>query len=119
MPAELFHLFTTGHLMAWERQQYGFLPLMMCADCEGIPVDLIWKHKPVSVNHFTSAAIQKRQKSSKRQKPLPGSTWGSDVAVICRCCSFGGKCPHKKAIDALKTVKAGDDWQGVKQGVQR
>lgn len=69
---EVFHLITTGHLMASERQEFGF-PIMRCAECDA-PVDLILNHDPI----VWPAKI------------LPPTVWGKDVTVICRTCSFKG-----------------------------
>lgn len=67
---EVFHLITTGHLMASEREEFGFA-VMGCAHC-GTPVDLILNHEPITYP----------------AKVLPPTVWGRDVTVICRKCSF-------------------------------
>ena len=86
MPVEHFHLVTTGHLLASECKQFGFMPAMGCARC-GEPLNLFWRHKPLGENFFA------RRKG--KVVGVPGTTWGEDVAPICRCCSFG-KCRHKR-----------------------
>lgn len=73
MPAELFHLAHTGALMASEREEYGWHPLL-CADCEG-PLDLIYRHETVPLGGF-------------KDRLLPGFRDGEDVTPICPRCSF-------------------------------
>lgn len=80
LPPDYLHLVTTGHLMAWEREALGFLPQMMCSQCQKRPVDLIWRHEPLAMREKQPAVI-------------PGTVWGKDVTVICPCCSFA-MCSH-------------------------
>lgn len=92
IPPDHLHLITTGHLMAREREALGFLPQMMCGRCEERPVDLIWRHRPLGKNYFKPANVRRRK--GRKRIDIPGAVWGTDVTVICPCCSFP-KCPHK------------------------
>lgn len=79
---ELQHLYEHGRLLAEEAIINNWLPVMKCSDC-GAYVDLIYNHGP-----------QGKVFRSGKQHILPGTQWGKDVTVLCRCCSLPG-CPHK------------------------
>lgn len=76
MPPELRHLYQHGQLLAEDAIANDWLPVMKCSRC-GANTDLIYVHGA--------------QNMSKRK--FPGTVWGKDVLVLCRCCSRPG-CNH-------------------------
>lgn len=79
-PPEMAHLMRTGHLYAEEANALG-APNMRCGLCEG-PTDLLWLNP-----------LQPDAPKPNSGHVLPGSVWGKDIAVVCRCCSRPG-CQH-------------------------
>lgn len=77
-PLELGFLMEHGHLYAAEAERLGVKPLG-CSLC-GEPVDLLWLNPTIA-------------DPMRVKQLLPGTVWGKDVAVVCRCCSRG-ECPH-------------------------
>lgn len=75
MPVDLFHMMHTGALMASDCAEWGWRP-MRCADCQEMPLDMIYRHGPIPLEDFHGRRV------------LPGTVWGEDVTPICPRCSF-------------------------------
>ncbi len=85
----------TGHLMADEREEFGFLPQMMCGQCREHPLDMIYRHDIYTEEQIFAGKHDECGCGKIHGTVMPGTVWGEDVTCICPCCSFA-HCTHRK-----------------------